>query len=103
MWRFRFITNKVQDLKLEEERKQAELDALLNKPVVDMSIKQIIAAGVDPKSVVCEFFAKGACKKGAKCKFSHDLDKLRKAEKIDMYTDRRAGEPSLTGAGALAA
>jgi hypothetical protein len=47
---------------------------------------------VDPKSVVCEFFKKGLCGKGDKCKFSHNLDQGRKAEKIDIYTDRRTDE-----------
>lgn len=45
--------------------------------------------GVDPKSIVCEFFKKGLCTKGDKCKYSHNLDANRKTEKIDLYTDRR--------------
>ena len=45
--------------------------------------------GVDPKSLVCEFFKSGTCGKGAKCKFSHDLAVERKAAKIDIYTDQR--------------
>lgn len=44
---------------------------------------------MDPKSVLCEHFRHGCCTKGFKCKFSHDLDVERKAEKIDLYTDRR--------------
>lgn len=43
--------------------------------------------GVDPKSVLCQFFKKGACEKGKKCKFSHDLDIERRAEKRSLYTD----------------
>ena len=46
-------------------------------------------AGVDPKSILCQFFKAGSCQKGAKCKFSHDLDIERKAEKIDLYSDQR--------------
>jgi hypothetical protein len=46
-------------------------------------------SGVDPKSVVCEFFKQGKCVRGAKCKFSHDKEKVRKAAKIDLYTDAR--------------
>ena len=46
-------------------------------------------AGVDPKSIVCEFFRKGTCAKGFKCKFSHDLAVERKGPKIDLFTDRR--------------
>lgn len=69
--------------------KAAELN-LLFKPVVDK--KAQVAAGVDPKSVVCQFFKAGTCTKGNRCKFSHDLTKERKAAKIDLYSDRRDGE-----------
>jgi hypothetical protein len=31
----------------------------------------------------------GHCEKGKRCKFSHDLNVNRKAEKIDMYSDAR--------------
>lgn len=48
-------------------------------------------AGVDPKSVVCEFFRHGQCAKGNKCKYSHDLSVERKGEKIDIYSDQRDG------------
>lgn len=46
-------------------------------------------AGVDPKSVVCEFFRHGQCTKGFKCKYSHDLNVERKSAKIDLFTDQR--------------
>jgi hypothetical protein len=69
--------------------KAAELNQLF-KPVVDK--KAQVAAGVDPKSVVCQFFKAGTCTKGNRCKFSHDLSKERKAAKIDVYSDRRDGE-----------
>ena len=49
-------------------------------------------SGVDPKSVLCEFFRRGACTKGGKCKYSHDLNVERKGEKIDLYSDQREGE-----------
>ena len=45
--------------------------------------------GVDPKSIVCEFFRHGQCTKGFKCKFSHDLTVERKGAKIDLFTDQR--------------
>mmetsp|Transcript_2516 Transcript_2516/g.2794 ORF Transcript_2516/g.2794 Transcript_2516/m.2794 type:complete len:352 (-) Transcript_2516:150-1205(-) len=45
--------------------------------------------GVDPKSILCEFFKKGVCAKGNKCKFSHDLNVGRKDLKKDLYTDAR--------------
>lgn len=62
---------------------------------------------MDPKTVLCAFF-KGMhkrvnhvsptpllaaqCNKGAKCKFSHDLNIERKAEKINLYADARDEE-----------
>jgi hypothetical protein len=48
-----------------------------------------ILLGVDPKSILCEFFKVGQCAKGFKCKFSHDLNVQRKGEKIDIYSDKR--------------
>jgi hypothetical protein len=41
---------------------------------------------------VCEFFRKGTCAKGFKCKFAHDLGVERKSAKIDLFSDRRDGE-----------
>lgn len=49
----------------------------------------VVWLGVDPKSIVCEFFKVGQCTKGFKCKFSHDLNVQRKGEKIDIYSDKR--------------
>ena len=46
-------------------------------------------SGVDPKSILCEFYKVGQCAKGFKCKFSHDLNVQRKGEKIDIYSDQR--------------
>ena len=46
-------------------------------------------SGVDPKSIVCEYYRRGQCAKGFKCKFSHDLSVERKSQKIDLYSDRR--------------
>ena len=51
--------------------------------------QQKVPFGVDPKSVLCEFFKKGLCSKGAKCKFSHDINVGRKDLKKDLYTDAR--------------
>lgn len=48
-----------------------------------------VPVGVDPKSILCEFFKAGQCTKGFKCKFSHDLNVMRKGEKIDIYSDKR--------------
>ncbi|KAJ0407864.1 hypothetical protein ATCC90586_007210 [Pythium insidiosum] len=48
-----------------------------------------VPPGVDPKSIVCEFFKAGVCTKGTRCKFAHDLNVAKKAAKIDLYTDAR--------------
>jgi len=61
----------------------------LFKPVVNQAKAPL---GVDPKSIVCEFFKLGMCTKGDKCKFSHNLEVARKSAKIDIYTDRRGKE-----------
>lgn len=49
----------------------------------------LMCLGVDPKSILCEFYKAGQCAKGFKCKFSHDLNVQRKGEKIDIYSDKR--------------
>lgn len=77
------------DKKKQEEEQAKELAALFA-----MAIKQPkVPAGVDPKSIVCEYFRHGQCTKGFKCKYSHDLSVERKGGKADLYTDKRsAGE-----------
>nr|CAG4641988.1 EOG090X0C5B [Eurycercus lamellatus] len=77
--------------RLEKEKKEAELKAQkemqdLFKPVQAV---QKIEKGADPKSVLCAFFKQGTCGKGDRCKFSHDLEIERKAEKRSLYCDVR--------------
>lgn len=73
--------------KRKEEKKKAEAELqTLFKPVIG---QQVLAAGTDPKSVLCMYFKQGSCSKGAKCKFSHDLAVERKAEKRSLYDDAR--------------
>jgi hypothetical protein len=69
----------------EQARKEA---AELFKPVQI----QKVPFGVDPKTVLCQYFKAGHCDKGKKCKFSHDLAVERKAEKKSLYTDTRENE-----------
>lgn len=78
--------------KKKEEEERKKLEAELFKPAVTQAKAPL---GVDPKSVLCEFFKVGMCTKGNKCKFSHDLQIARKAEKIDIYTDRRKLEDTM--------
>lgn len=67
------------------EQAKKEAMELLGKPAQT----QKIPFGVDPKTVLCEFYRKGMCEKGRKCKFSHDLDVGRKQQKRSLYTDTR--------------
>ncbi|KAG8527732.1 uncharacterized protein KY384_007886 [Bacidia gigantensis] len=69
----------------EQAKKEA---AELFKPIQ----VQKVPFGVDPKTVVCQFFKSGNCEKGKRCKFSHDLDVGRRGAKRSLYTDTRDGE-----------
>ncbi|CAI0471585.1 unnamed protein product [Linum tenue] len=71
--------------KEEEKAKEKELSELFKIAVSQPKVPP----GVDPKSILCEFFKVGQCTKGFKCKFSHDLNIQRKGEKIDIYSDKR--------------
>ncbi|KAI8915235.1 hypothetical protein DFJ77DRAFT_461781 [Powellomyces hirtus] len=71
--------------KAAEAAKKAELAELFK--IVEK--QQKVPFGVDPKTILCAYFKAGQCTKGAKCKFSHDLNVGRKATKVDIYTDAR--------------
>ncbi|XP_023747121.1 zinc finger CCCH domain-containing protein 11 [Lactuca sativa] len=71
--------------KEEEKAREKELNDLFKIAVVQPKVP----LGVDPKSILCEFFKAGQCAKGFKCKFSHDLNIQRKGEKIDIFSDKR--------------
>lgn len=51
--------------KAEEDKRKLQ-DAALLRPVLP---PQKVPLGVDPKSVVCQYFKLGACDKGKKCRF----------------------------------
>lgn len=74
--------------KEEEAARDKELNELFKVAISQPKVP----VGVDPKSIVCEFFRHGQCAKGFKCKFSHDLSVERKGEKIDIYSDQRDSE-----------
>ena len=88
----------------EEKRKEAEKEARAKEKAAAENAKkeaadlfkpvqvQKVPFGVDPKTVLCQFFKAGTCEKGKKCKFSHDLDVGRKGEKKDLYQDTREDE-----------
>ncbi|XP_015970011.1 zinc finger CCCH domain-containing protein 21 [Arachis duranensis] len=77
--------------KEEEKAKDKELNELFRIAVTQPKVP----VGVDPKSILCEFFKVGQCAKGFKCKFSHDLNVQRKGEKIDIYSDKRDQEDTM--------
>ncbi|XP_004302836.1 PREDICTED: zinc finger CCCH domain-containing protein 21-like [Fragaria vesca subsp. vesca] len=74
--------------KEEEKAKDKELNELFKVAISQPKVP----VGVDPKSILCEFYKAGQCAKGFKCKFSHDLNVQRKGEKIDIYSDKRQNE-----------
>jgi len=65
----------------EAERKRNEEMQSLFKSVPSQKVEQ----GVDPKTVFCAFFKQNLCKKGDRCKFSHDPACERKAAKRNIY------------------
>jgi len=69
----------------EEEKKAQEEIKSLFKPIQT----QRVDSGVDPKSIFCAFFKQGLCKKGDRCKFSHDPECERKAAKRNIYEDTK--------------
>lgn len=79
----------------EKEKQAAEAakreTAELFKPVQ----VQKVPFGVDPKTVLCQFYKQGHCEKGRKCKFSHDLAVERRGEKRDLYQDTREEKDEL--------
>jgi len=74
--------------KAEEQKKELEMKALF-KPIAGA---QKVGEGVDPKSVFCAFFKQGLCKKGDKCKFSHDPGVEGKAAKRNIYAQEEEKE-----------
>lgn len=77
---------KERETRKDQTKKEQELLNQLFKPVVQ---PQKVPFGVDPKTVLCQYFKAGACTKGDKCKFSHDLGVERKSTKINLYQDAR--------------
>lgn len=71
-----------------KELKDAQMADLFKAAITQPKVPN----GVDPKSIVCEFFKHNCCTKGLKCKFAHDLNAGRKTAKIDLYTDKRKGD-----------
>lgn len=83
--------------KLEQEREKAKKDKELKEKELKETqslFKSVQAAqkvddGVDPKTVFCAFFKQKLCKKGDRCKFSHDPEVERKAAKRNIYEAKK--------------
>jgi len=78
--------------KLEEERAKAKKEkeeAAKREAEMQSLFKSVptqkVESGVDPKSIFCAFFKQNLCKKGDRCKFSHDPAVERKAVKRNVY------------------
>ncbi|RCK54932.1 Translation machinery-associated protein 46 [Candida viswanathii] len=80
------------EAKRKAEEKKAQEDAKREAAALFGIQQQKVPFGVDPKSILCEFFKNGVCTKGNKCKFSHDPNVGRKVAKKDLYTDSREEE-----------
>ena len=80
--------------KAQKEREKAASEAAKKEAMELFKPVQVqkVPFGVDPKTVLCQYYKKGHCEKGRKCKFSHDLDVERKAQKKDLYQDTREEE-----------
>merc|ERR1712142_698475 len=77
-------------LELEREKAKKEKEAAQKREQDLKSLfkavpTQKVESGVDPKSIFCAFFKQNLCKKGDRCKFSHDPEVERKAAKRNIY------------------
>jgi len=80
--------------KLEEQRAKAKKEkeeAVKRENEMKSLFKSVptqkIESGVDPKTVFCQFFKQNLCKKGDRCKFSHDPNVEKKAVKRNIYEE----------------
>jgi hypothetical protein len=67
-------------------------DAISAKNRVHRVAKKPGEVGYDPsldENQVCSFFLQGKCRKGNKCKFSHDSSKATTKKKLNVYEDAR--------------
>ncbi|KAK0532049.1 Translation machinery-associated protein 46 [Tilletia horrida] len=83
----------------EKKLKAAAEKARKEEAALFTIVQPKVPFGVDPKTVVCEFWKHGRCdKSAAKCKYAHSHDAGRKVEKKDLYTDTRDGDAKAPGA-----
>ena len=73
----------MQDIIEEQKRKEEKKLAAQEKKEMESLFRAVIKQpkvppGVNPKTIICEYFRQGCCPKGAACKFSHDMELLQK-------------------------
>lgn len=78
---------KVKKAKEDAEKRELEMRSLFKSVNT-----QKVESGVDPKTVFCAFFKQNLCKKGDRCKFSHDPECERKAAKRNVYEQEEEEE-----------
>lgn len=85
------------ELAAKEEKKKAKLENALLASLFKSVIEIPKVDDSEAKSVICPYFKQGFCKKGDKCKFSHDLSgEAQRLEKPDMWTDTRGNHNEIT-------
>lgn len=87
------------ELEREKAKKEKELKEQQAKETQSL-FKSVTAAqkvedGVDPKTVFCAFFKQKLCKKGDRCKFSHDPEVERKAVKRNIYEAKKDDDDNM--------
>lgn len=84
-----------------DDKKKAQDAKKMQKDELNLLFRptQAVAAGGDPKSVLCAFFVQGTCQKGNKCKFSHDMTLANKSAKRSMYAEEGDEEAKKEGMG----
>ena len=85
-------------LKLAKIQAEKELEEMMGELIKQPKVPE----GVDPKTIACEFFKKGRCAKGWRCKFSHEKKSARaEAAKADLFMDLRDEETKAKDADAM--
>ncbi|OUS47973.1 P-loop containing nucleoside triphosphate hydrolase protein [Ostreococcus tauri] len=74
-----------QHMRAERKKAKEQLEFLLRTQGIDVK-QPPLPDGVDPKTVLCEFFKHGCCPKSAdRCKYSHQLDISTRQQKRSAY------------------
>ena len=72
-------------MRAERKKAKEQLEFLLRTKGIDVK-QPPLPEGVDPKTVLCEFFKHGCCPKSAdRCKYSHQLDIATRQQKRSVF------------------